>query len=119
MSGNDTESRFQMAFDRDRDKSVKVSRERRIVAKLMMVGSAAVLLSASLGTEVLAAGTSATATHRSGRVHRGLGMPLFNQAPSLPPPVLNPSTPYTVPATPEVPVSPASPGSVFGNGTSP
>jgi hypothetical protein len=107
-----------MAFDRDRDKSVKISRKRRIVAKLMM-GSAAGLLSASLATEVLATGTSAAATHHSGRVHKGLGTPLFNQAPSMPPPVLNPSTPYTVPATPEVPVSPASPGSVFGNGTSP
>jgi hypothetical protein len=35
--------------------------------------------------------------------------------PSLPPPTFNPSTPYTVPQSPEVPVSPASPGSVFGN----
>jgi hypothetical protein len=34
----------------------------------------------------------------------------------MPPPAFNPSSPYTVPASPETPVSPASPGSVFGNG---
>jgi hypothetical protein len=101
-----------MAFGRHRDKNAKISRK-RIVAKLIM-DSAAVLLSASLATEVLAAGTSATATHGHAHVPKG---PLFNQAPSMLPPVLNPSTPYTVPSTPEVPVSPASPGSVFGNGT--
>ena len=39
----------------------------------------------------------------------------FDRAPALPPPVFNPSSPYTVPQTPEVPVSPASPGSIFGN----
>jgi hypothetical protein len=50
--------------------------------------------------------------------HRGGGFrgPLLESVPSNPPPVFNPSSPYTVPASPETPVSPASPGSVFGNG---
>lgn len=60
-----------------------------------------------------------TGAHGHPRVHRGVGAPLFNQVPSLPPPIFNPSTPYTVPVAPEVPVSPASPGSVFGNGPNP
>jgi hypothetical protein len=60
-----------------------------------------------------------TGAHGHPRVHRGVGAPLFNQAPSLPPPILNPSTSYTAPVAPEVPVSPASPGSVFGNGPTP
>jgi hypothetical protein len=102
-----------MTFDRDRNESPEISRKRRNVGKLA-IGLAAILLSASPATHVLAAGATA---YGHGRVHNGLGGPLFNQAPSMPPPVFNPSTPYTVPATPEVPVSPASPGSVFGNGT--
>jgi hypothetical protein len=39
--------------------------------------------------------------------------PLLNSVPSMPPPIFNPSSPYTVPPSPETPVSPASPGSVF------
>jgi hypothetical protein len=105
-----------MVLDRGRAKSAKNSRKRRLVAKLTL-RLAAVLVAATSATAVLAAGPSATATHGSARALRGPGTPLFNQAPSsMPPPVLNPSTPYTAPATPEVPVSPASPGSVFGNG---
>jgi hypothetical protein len=116
MRGNDPEIRFQMVVYRDRDRSGEISRKRRILAKLTR-SFAAILLSVTSATAVLAAGPSAAGTHGSGRVHRGPGTPLFNQAPSMPAPVLNPSTPYTAPATPEVPVSPASPGSVFGNGS--
>jgi hypothetical protein len=75
----------------------------------------ATLLSAATATAVLAK-PLASGTHNHARVHRGVGAPLYNQAPSLPPPIFNPSTPYTAPVAPEVPVSPASPGSVFGNG---
>ena len=49
------------------------------------------------------------------RTFRG-GGPFIGNAPSAPPPIFNPSSPYTVPQAPENPVSPASPGSVFGNG---
>jgi hypothetical protein len=78
---------------------------------------AANLLSATAAPAVLARPV-ATGTHGHTRVHSGVGAPLFNQAPSLPPPIFNPSTPYTAPVAPEVPVSPASPGSVFGSGPS-
>lgn len=75
------------------------------------------LLSVTASTAVLAKPVG-TGLHGHARAYRGLGAPLFNQAPSLPPPIFNPSTPYTAPVAPEVPVSPASPGSVFGNGPS-
>lgn len=77
---------------------------------------AALLLSAIGATGVAAARPIGAGVHGHARVHRGVGAPLFNRSPSMPPPIFNPSTPYTAPATPEVPVSPASPGSVFGNG---
>ncbi len=76
---------------------------------------AALLLSVIAATGVAARPIGA-GVHGHARVHRGVGAPLFNRSPSMPPPIFNPSTPYTAPATPEVPVSPASPGSVFGNG---
>jgi len=43
------------------------------------------------------------------------GEPFLDTVPSTPP-ILNPSSPYTVPQSPETPVSPSSPGSIFGNG---
>ena len=45
--------------------------------------------------------------------------PLLDRVPSMPPPIFNPSSPYTVPQTRETPVSPASPGSIFGASPSP
>jgi len=45
--------------------------------------------------------------------------PLLDRVPSMPPPIFNPSSPYTVPQTRETPVSPASPGSIFGTSPSP
>ena len=53
---------------------------------------------------------------RGGHMGGGFRGPLLESVPSMPPPVFNPSSPYTVPASPETPVSPASPGSVFGSG---
>jgi hypothetical protein len=44
--------------------------------------------------------------------------PVLDRAPSMPPPVFNPSSTYTVPQSPETAVSPASPGSVFGSSPS-
>jgi hypothetical protein len=76
----------------------------------------AALLFSVVADGVAAARPAGAGVHGHARVHRGVGAPLFNHSPSMPPPIFNPSTPYTAPATPEVPVSPASPGSVFGNG---
>jgi hypothetical protein len=50
-----------------------------------------------------------------GHAGEGYAAPLVNSAPQLPPPIFNPSSPYTAPSSPETPVSPASPGSVLGN----
>jgi len=91
---------------------------RKLTVGKLTVLAGAILLSATAVTDVLAAGRIGAGVHGRAHVHRGVGAPLFNQAPLLPPPIFNPSTPYTAPVTPEVPVSPASPGSVFGNGTS-
>jgi hypothetical protein len=51
-----------------------------------------------------------------GHIDRGFGGPIVGPVPTMPPPILNPSYPYTLPESPEIPVSPASPGSIFGNG---
>jgi hypothetical protein len=91
-------------------------KEKHIAGKLTLLTVAA-LLSATPATAASARPVG-TGAHGHARVHRGVSGPLFNQAPSMPPPIFNPSTPYTVPVAPEVPVSPASPGSVFGNGPS-
>jgi hypothetical protein len=89
----------------------------KLIARKLMPLVAATLLSATAATAVRARPVG-TGAHGQARVHRGVAAPLFNQAPSMPPPIFNPSTPYTAPVAPEVPVSPASPGSVFGNGPS-
>jgi hypothetical protein len=92
----------------------KRKRIARIAGQLTPLVAALLLSVAAAG--VAAARPVGTGVHSHARVHRGVGAPLFNRSPSMPPPIFNPSTPYTAPATPEVPVSPASPGSVFGNG---
>ena len=84
-----------------------------IAKQAMLVIAISALIQA---TSALAAGSCSAAPAGHARTNRGVVAPLYNQAPSVPPPVFNPSTPSTVPTTPEVPVSPASPGSVFGNG---
>ena len=70
----------------------------------------AALLAGAVATTALAAG------HAGGRVggHMGgrFGEPLTGGAP-MTSPIYNPSTPNTVPQSPEVGVSPASPGSLF------
>jgi hypothetical protein len=83
------------------------------------VAAAALLLGMmAVATDALAAGHGGGGGGRFGGGHMGGGFrrPLLESVPSIPPPIFNPSTPYTVPASPETPVSPASPGSVFGNG---
>lgn len=104
-----------MAFERDRNEAGGLGRQLGLAGRLAVLSVASLVSVAISATEVLAASSSAAIPGHV-RVHRGMGVPLYNQAPSMPPPVFNPSTPYTAPTTPEVPVSPASPGSVFGNG---
>ena len=83
-----------------------------VAAAALLVGTMAV------ATDALAAGHGGGGGGGFGGGHMGGGFrgPLLESVPSMPPPVFNPSSPYTVPASPETPVSPASPGSVFGNG---
>jgi hypothetical protein len=71
----------------------------------LVILTAAVLLAGMVATDALAAGHG---SHIGGR----FGVPLTNSAP-MASPIYNPSTPYTVPQSPEVSVSPASPGSLF------
>jgi hypothetical protein len=92
--------------------------DQKVAAGKLIALAAVILLSVTATADGVTARPLGTDVHGHARVQRGVGAPLFNQAPALPPPIFNPSTPYTTPATPEVPVSPASPGSVFGNGTS-
>ena len=66
----------------------------------------AALLAGTVATNALAAG------HGGGNVGGRFGEPLTGSAP-MTSPIYNPSTPYTVPQSPEVGVSPASPGSLF------
>jgi hypothetical protein len=66
----------------------------------------AALLAGTVATNALAAG------HGGGHMGGRFGEPLIGSAP-MTSPIYNPSTPYTVPQSPEVAVSPASPGSVF------
>jgi hypothetical protein len=75
----------------------------------LLVGTMAV------ATDALAAGHGGGGGGGFGGGHMGGGFrgPLLESVPSMPPPVFNPSSPYTVPASPETPVSPGSPGSIF------
>ena len=64
------------------------------------------LLAGTVATSALAAG------HGNGHSRGRFDQPLIGGAP-MTSPIYNPSTPYTVPQSPEVGVSPASPGSLF------
>ena len=70
----------------------------------------------ALAVAAIVAGTVATnalaAGHGGGHMGGRFGEPLIGSAP-MTSPVYNPSTPYTVPQSPEVGVSAASPGSLF------
>jgi hypothetical protein len=78
--------------------------------------AAATLLAGMVATDAVAAGHAGGSASGIASGHGGqFRGPLLNSTPSLPPPVFNPSSPYTVAPSPETPVSPASPGSIFGN----
>jgi hypothetical protein len=75
----------------------------------LVVLTAAVLLAGMIATDALAAGHGGFG---GGHIGGRFGVPSTNSAPMVSP-IYNPSTPYTVPQSPEVSVSPASPGSLF------
>lgn len=87
------------------------------VTQLLLL--AGIALGTVVATGVLAAEPSPTNVGAGAgfqnHVSGGFGGSTFYPSPALPPPVFNPSDPYTVPQSPERPVSPASPGSVFGD----
>ena len=68
------------------------------------------LLAGTVATSALAAGQGSG--HSGGHLGGRFDQPLIGGAP-MTSPIYNPSTPYTVPQSPEVGVSPASPGSLF------
>jgi hypothetical protein len=70
----------------------------------------AALLAGTVATSALAAGHGSG--HPGGHLGGRFGQPLIGSAP-MTSPIYNPSTPYTVPQSPEVGISPASPGSLF------
>jgi hypothetical protein len=72
--------------------------------------AAAALLAGTAATNALAVGHGGG--HMGGHMGGRFGQPLIGSAP-MTSPIYNPSTPYTVPQSPEVGVSPASPGSLF------
>ena len=91
---------------------------KRQIARNALMLLAVMTLSIAAATDGVAAGRSGRGGggFRGGHIGGGFRGPLLNSVPAMQPPVYNPSSPYTVPASPEIPVSPASPGSVFGNG---
>ena|ERR1700688_706805 len=96
--------------------------KQKSIAHNTMILLAAVALSTAVATDALAAGRGGGGGHGGrggfggGQIGGGFSEPAVGPVPSMPPPVFNPSSPYTVPFSPETPVSPASPGSIFGNG---
>jgi hypothetical protein len=92
--------------------------KQRSIARNTMMLLAAVALSIAVATDGLAAGRGGRGGGglRGGHIGGGFRGPLLNSVPSMPGPIFNPSSPYTVPPSSETPVSPASPGSIFGNG---
>jgi hypothetical protein len=101
-----------------------VARRATLLAAALVLGATAAVAQTSQGmaqgmAQAMAQGM-APGIHGGGYMGGGhiggeMSAPYVNQVPASPPPVLNQSTPYTVPQSPEAPVSPASPGSVFGN----
>ena len=84
-----------------------------------MVLLAIVMFETTLAAHAFAAEHDNNAVHAGGglqgHMESGFHGQISDRAPSMPPPVFNPSNPYTVPQSPETPISPASPGSVFGH----
>ena len=84
--------------------------KRKSVTRTTMIVLAAITLSGAAATGALAAGRdvggAGAVGHRGAHIPGGSGGASPGPVPSMPPPVFNPSTPYTVPQSPETPVSP-------------
>jgi hypothetical protein len=98
---------------RSNDKEMHHTRNAMILLAIAALGTMA-------ATHALAAQSGSNGVHfegglQSNRAGGAFQGQVIERVPAMPPPTFNPSTPYTVPQSPEVPVSPASPGSVFGN----
>ena len=74
--------------------------KQRSLSRNTMIVLAAVMLTAAAATDALAAGRGGGGGGgaRGGHMGRGVGGPWLNNVPSLPAPIFNPSTPYTVPS---------------------
>jgi hypothetical protein len=85
-----------------------INRKSAILDTMIVV--AAIILGASGATGALAAGSGAGGAgaggHGGGHMAGGSSGASPNATPSIPPPIFNPSTPYTVTQSPETPVSP-------------
>jgi hypothetical protein len=108
-------SRAAMVEPRSRSNDKEMYHTRNAMILLAIVG-----LGTMAATHALAAQSGSNGVHfggglQSNRAGGAFQGQVIERVPAMPPPTFNPSTPYTVPQSPEVPVSPASPGSVFGN----
>ncbi len=93
-----------------------VVRRATLLAAALVLGATAAIAQTSQGlAQGITPGIHGGGSMGGGHIGGEMSAPYINQVPASPPPVLNQSTPYTVPQSPEAPVSPASPGSVFGN----
>jgi hypothetical protein len=97
--------------------------KQKTIARQTMILLTAVKLGTAVATDAPTAGFgSGGGSHGGGGFGaRHMGRGFHEQLPDrvpMPPPVFNPSSPYTVPQSRETPVSPASPGSVFGSSPS-
>src|ERR1700719_2547685 len=72
--------------------------KQRSLSRNTMIALAAVMLTAAAATDALAAGRGGGGGGgaRGGHMSRGVGGPWLNNVPSLPAPIFNQSTPYTV-----------------------
>ena len=104
-------------LNRDVDRQAFRTRDATILLAVAMLATA-------MATHAFAAGRGggglgADGGFHGGQMHGGFQGSIIDQAPSTPAPTFNPSSPYTVPQSPENSVSPASPGSIFGDGANP
>jgi hypothetical protein len=79
--------------------------KQRSLSRNTMIVLAAVMLTVAAATDALSAGRGGGGGGgaRSGHMGRGVGGPWLNNVPSLPAPIFNPLTPYTVPSSRETP----------------
>ena len=89
--------------------------ERMAPATFFLIACVALLGVGAAIEQAHAQGTNAASSASAHNPAHSAPPPFVNSTPSMPPPTFNPSSPYTIPQSPETPVSPASPGSIFGS----